>query len=230
MNQGMINTVIGAIVGGIVGAGVVFFAGTGSKVDLANLEVGNLKVATLTITEHAELHNAEGIPVLALRDGSLMAENVIFARKLVGTQLQGHAIVANRVFTTPDNLFTTPMEQWRFFAEIGASAEAGGELVVRSAGGPAVVNQPTRGGALLRAGFDTEHQPQIIGLQNFNRSVLPISNNLSAQQMAMLSGAINPQGMMMPQGQGFDGTGSPVQHGFNSDLLPTTAGQDVNRQ
>ena len=211
MNQGMVNTVIGAVVGGIIGAGVVFFAGTGNTTHFKNLTVDNL-----TITEQAQLVtevDGEQIPMLVIRDGSLMAENVIFARKLVGTQLQGHAIVANRVFTTPDNLFTTPMEQWRFFAEIGASSDAGGEIVVRSAAGPAVVNQATRMGALLRMGFDTENQPQIFGMQNVDRSILRVSDTLSAQQRAMLQA--NTQGMMAPEN-----FNSPVQQGFNNDLMP----------
>jgi len=52
MSQGMVNTVMSAIVGGVVGAGVVFFAGnTGNKTDLKNAEMQELKVAKLTITE-----------------------------------------------------------------------------------------------------------------------------------------------------------------------------------
>jgi len=224
--QGMVNSVMSAIIGGVIGAGVVFFAGTGNNVDLDDLKVANLTVETLTITGHAELVNeidGEMIPVLALRDGSLMAENVIFARKLVGTQLQGHAIVANRLFTTPDNLFTTPMEQWRFYAEIGSSIEAGGELVVRSAAGPALVNRPTLGGALLRVGFDTENQPQMLGLSNFDRSEMRVSQTLSAQQRAMIASA-NPQGMI-PQGS-FDGSQTTPIHHFNpnSDVMQGVGG------
>ena len=214
MNQGMVNTVIGAVVGGIIGAGVVFFAGNSSKAHYENMTVGDLTVTGMVqlVTEV----DGEQIPMLVLRDGSLMAENVIFARKLVGTQLQGHAIVANRLFTTPDNLFTTPMEQWRFFAEIGASSDAGGELVIRSAAGPAMVNHPTRMGSLIRVGFDTENGPQIFGMRNVDRSILGISNTFSDQQRAMLQANMqHMQGMMSPE----NFNNSPVQQGMNSELM-----------
>jgi hypothetical protein len=218
MNQGMMNTVMSAIVGGIVGAGVVFFAGgSGGTVDLKNIDIGDLKVARLTITEQATLLNQEGTPEVVLREGSILAENVILARKMIARQLQGHAMVANRVFTTPDDLFTTPMENWRFFAEIGSSVDAGGEIVVRSASGAASVNRPTNSGALMRAGFDPESRPQIIALQNFNRSPVGISNELSDTQKQMLAAAMaNPQGMM-PQGATGNVNPNMAPSSFNSD-------------
>ena len=224
MKQGMTNTVIAAIVGGIVGAGVVFFAGGNSKVDLTNVELESLKVANLTISNQATLLNQEGQPELAIRDGSILANNVIVAKKLVGQQLQGHAIVANRVFTTPDDLMATPMQNWRFFAELGSSVEAGGELVVRSAAGFASVDQPTSGGALLRAGFDTDSRPQMVAIHNVSRSVMPLNFDLSAEQKQMVSGT-------MPQNPGtFNGTATTPVNTYNpsADTLipPSTASQN----
>jgi len=213
MNQGMMNTVVAAIVGGIVGAGVVFFAGN-NKVDLDNLEVKNLKVAAVTITEMATLLNAEGNPELFIRDGSILAEKVILGNKIVGQQLQGHAIVGNRIFATPDNLVNTPMEQWRFYAEMGASLDAGGEIVVRSLGGHAMVGKPTTGGALLRQGFTPEGLPQTLAIHNANRSPMSITHELSDQQrqQIMSSTAANPAAMMpQPNLPGnFNGTTAPV--------------------
>ena len=188
MNQGMMNMVISAVVGGIVGAGVVFFAND-NKVDLNNLELENLKVANLTISTQATLLNTEGNPELFIRDGSILAEKVILGNKVVCQQLQGHALVANRIFATPDNLVSTPMEQWKFYAEIGASLDAGGEIVVRSVAGPASVGRPTTAGALLRAGFTPEGGPQVLALQNFDRSPMAISFDLSEQQRRLLSTA-----------------------------------------
>jgi hypothetical protein len=227
MNQGFVSTIISAIVGGVIGAGVVFFAGLHNNVDLAyieskieaasnidldNLEVRNLRVTSLIVADHAAFLNRAGVPEIILKDGSIVAENVILAKKLVGRQMQGHAIVANRMFTTPDDLFATPMENWRFFAEIGASSEAGGEIVIRNANGSAMVNQPTRGGALLRMGFDTEAMPQIFALQNFNRSILPIRDDLSDAQRQMLNASMaQPQGMMPHANNGFDShTAAPI--------------------
>jgi len=195
MNQGMMNTVISAVVGGVIGAGVVFFTG-GSKVDLNNLELENLQVANLTITTQAVLLNEQGNPELFMRDGSILAEKVILGNKLVGQQLQGHAIVGNRVFVTPDNLVQVPMDQWRFYAEIGASNDAGGEVVIRSVGGHALVNRPTTNGALLRQGFDPEGRPQIVALQNFDRSTMQINYELSELQRRQLNASAASAGAM----------------------------------
>jgi hypothetical protein len=197
MKQGMMmNTIVSAIIGGVIGAGVVFLGlpkdNTG---DLKQLTVADLKVDKITITQQASLLNKEGKEDVVLKDGSVLAENVILGKKFIGRQFQGHAIVANRVFTTPDDLIATPMEQWRFFAEIGSSADAGGEIVVRSAAGAASVNKPTNGGALIRAGFNPEAQPQILALENASRSALQLSYQLSEQQKQMLSNsAATPAG------------------------------------
>jgi len=199
MNQGMMNTVVSAIVGGVIGAGVVFFgAAKNTSGELTDLTVKNLKVENLTITEQASLLNKEGREEVVLKEGSVLAENVVLAKKIIARQVQGHAIVANRVFTTPDDLIATPMESWRFFAEIGSSIEAGGEVVVRSANGAAAVNRPTNTGALLRMGYDPEARPQILALQNFDRSPLQINWELSAQQKQMLSQAAQAGGGAMP--------------------------------
>jgi len=210
MNQGlMMNTVISAVVGGIIGAGVVFFAG-GSKMDMKNLTLDELTVAKLTITDYAELLNAAGDAELYIRDGSILAEKVILGNKIVGQQLQGHAIVGNRIFATPDNLVTTPMESWRFYAEMGASLDAGGEFVARSVNGAAYVGRPTNTGALLRYGFTPEGAPQSLAMHNTNRSVLSITNDFSAGQLqGFNASAGNAAGMVPPPSpSSFDGPAS----------------------
>ena len=216
MNQGMMNTIISAVVGGIVGAGVVFFAGgTGKK-----LELTDLKVANLTITEQATLLNKEGTPELMLKDGSILAENVILAKKMIARQLQAHAMVANRIFASPDDLVATPMEQWKFYAEIGASTQGGGEIVVRSAAGPASVNKPTNSGSLFRMGYDPESRPQMLALYNPSRSKMEINYNISdMQQQEMSANMVNPQGMM-PQAPG--NFNSPSAIPVNNEMIPST--------
>jgi len=191
MNQGMMmNTVVSAIVGGVIGAGVVFFgASKGASGDLTDLAVKNLKVENLVITEQAALLNKDGKEEVVLKEGSVLVENVILGKKIIARQVQGHAIVANRVFTTPDDLIATPMENWRFFAEIGSSIEAGGEIVVRSASGAASVNRGTNSGILSRWGYDPEGRPQILALHNPDRSQVPFSWDLSDQQRRMLNAA-----------------------------------------
>jgi len=214
MNQGMMNTVISAIVGGIVGAGVVFFAGNTNDKDLKNLKIQELEVAKLTITDHATLLNKEGNPEVVIKEGSLLAENVVLGKKMIARQIQGHAIVGNRVFTTPDDLIATPMENWRFFAEIGSSLEAGGEIVVRSAQGAATVNRPTNNGALFRMGYDPEHRPQMLALHNVNRSPMEINYGLSElqKQMLMSTAAANPQAMMPQQNSYNSNSTAPVSY------------------
>jgi hypothetical protein len=151
-----------------------------------NLEVESLVVGDLVITKKASLLNAEEKETVVITEGSVMGENMVVAKKFVGQQIQGHAIVANRMFTTPDDIITVPMEQWRFFTELGSSVESGGELVIRSADGAAVVNKPTNTGTLLRAGFDTESKPQMIAIQNEDRRPVPISLEPSERQKQML--------------------------------------------
>jgi len=232
MNQGMMNTVVSAIVGGIVGAGVVFFAGgtSSNMANLKDLELDSLRVGTLTISKEASLLDKEGKQAeLVLRDGSILAENVILGKKVIARQMQGHAIVANRVFTTPDDLIATPMENWRFFAEIGSSIEAGGEIVVRSAAGPASVNRPTTNGALFRVGYDPEQRPQILALQNANRNPLEINYRLSEEQLRMLSAAMNnPQGMMPPNASGSVNSSTPPSTFDGSGTTPLYQQQNPN--
>ena len=220
------HTVVSAVVGGVIGAGVVFFAGGSNHVaDLKDMELDSLRVGTLTITQEANLLDKEGKqPELVIRDGSILAENVVLGKKVIARQMQGHAIVANRVFTTPDDLIATPMENWRFFAEIGSSIEAGGEIVVRNAAGPASVNRPTTNGALFRLGYDPEQRPQILALQNANRNPLEINYQLSQEQQRMLSAATNnPQGVMPPGS--FDGNGATQIY---QNQTPSIAQPDPN--
>ena len=193
---------LSAMIGGVVGAVVVLFA-TGqmpaimetvyaqaeraSVPDVTNGKFKTLEVEELIITRQAKLLNEAGQPELFIRDGSILAEKKILGNKLVGQQIQGHAIVANRMFATPDNLVHTPMEEWRFFAELGASTDSGGEIVVRSIDGPASVGRPTREGSLLRMGHDPEQRPQILAIQNSDRNQVPISFELSEKQKRLLN-------------------------------------------
>ena len=194
-----------ALIGGVVGAVVVLLM-TGQKPAVPSLgetayaQVGRLdlpgtpngkfqtlEVENLVITNQASLLNKEGHAELVLRDGSVLAEKVILGNKLVGQQMQGHSIVANRIFATPDDLVRTPMEQWKFYAEIGASTEAGGEIVVRDASGFAMVGTPTSAGSLFRMGYNPEQQAQMLAIRNADRSVRPVSFELSEEQKRMFA-------------------------------------------
>jgi len=219
MNQGM-NTIISAIVGGVVGAAVVFFSS--GKGDVKDLSVENLKVAKLTITDHAVLLNKDEKETVAIKDGSVLAESLVVGHKFIGKQFQGIAMVANRVLTTPDDVLVTPMDKWKFYAELGSSTQAGGELVVRSATGPLLVNQKVTNGALFRMGFDTESRPQMLGLYNPSGSPMDINMTLSERQRQEISNVMAGNGS---QRGNFDtGTSMPVgtvyQNPNNGELVP----------
>lgn len=164
MSEKIINSVISALVGGAVGAAVVFFMA--GKASFDTLEVGSL-----TITKQAALLNAEGKEDVVLKEGSVLANNVVLGKKFIGTQYQGHVFVGNRMFTSPDDLVATPMEKWRFYTEIGATNEAGGEVVVRSPNGANVVGQPVNTGMLFRTGFDQNGGLQLVARSNENGSM-----------------------------------------------------------
>ena len=193
---------LSAMIGGVIGAVVVLFttgqmpaimetvyaqAERASVPDVPNGKFKTLEVEELIITRQAKLLNEAGQPELFIRDGSILAERVILANKLVGQQIQGHAVVANRMFATPDNLRNTPMEEWRFFAEIGASTDVGGEVIVRSVDGPASVGRPTREGSVLRMGYSPEQRPQMLAIQHPDRNQVPISFELSEEQKRLLN-------------------------------------------
>lgn len=155
MGDKIICALIGAVVGGCIGAATVFLVQKETRFD--SLEVKNLK-----ITKQAVVLNQDGKETLVLRDGSVLANNTIFGKKFIGTQYQGHIFVGNRLFTSPDDLNTTPLEQWRFFTEISSSEKTGGEVVVRSLSGANVVGQPMNRGRSLRTGFDEKEQAQFL--------------------------------------------------------------------
>ena len=212
MSQGMANTIVSAIVGGIVGAGVVFFAG--NKVDLNNVEFENLQVGKLTIKKEAVLLDKDGeMSEVAIRDGSVMAKNAILGQKVIAQQVQGHAIVVNRLLATPDNLVTTPMEQWRFYAEIGASNQDGGEIIARSVNGASLIGKPTTSGMLFRMGYDPEQRPQMLALQNPTRSPMEISYVLSEAQKQMLNTDKTNQQGAIPSSSFDSGSTAPVTQG-----------------
>jgi len=194
---------ISSLIGGIVGAVVVLAAtgqistvlplgtlhaqdGAETVLDLPSGKFKEIEVEKLVITGEASLLNKERNPEVIIRDGSVLAENVILGKKVTAKQIQAHAVVGNRLFCTPDDLIATPMEQWRFFVEIGSSPESGGEVVVRSADGSAMVGQVTNKGTMLCTGFDPEGMPNIIAIQNGDRSRVPVNFELSEQQKLLL--------------------------------------------
>ncbi|MDR1964396.1 MAG: hypothetical protein LBQ50_11500 [Planctomycetaceae bacterium] len=177
MSDKIVSSLFSALIGGIVGACVVFFLSGKTKFD--SLEVGTLK-----ITKQATLQNAEGKDDVVIKEGSVLANNVVLGKKFIGTQYQGHVFVGNRMFTSPDNLIDTPMEKWEFYTEIGSTKDLGGEMIVRSPSGANVVGQPVNTGLLFRAGFDKGDTPQLFVRSNQNGATLQIPFMRPAPQPA----------------------------------------------
>ncbi len=167
MREKLILTVVAALVGGVVGACAVFFLTGRDKFE--SLVVGNL-----TITGQATLLNADRKEGVILKEGSVLANNMVLGNNIVGTQFQGRVFVGNRMYTSPDDLVATPVEQWRFFTEIGCSPESGGEMLIRSPNGANVLGLPVNSGVLLRAGFDKEDRPQMFAQVNQDGTRLPV--------------------------------------------------------
>ena len=183
MRQSISPHLISALIGGIVGAFVVLLV-TGhlspeqavhaqNEQELPTRKFKAIEVEDLVVTNKAVLQNSEGKEDVVIKDGSVLANNVVLGKKFIGTQYQGHVFVANRMFTSPDDLVATPMDQWRFFTECGSTVENGGEIIVRSANGPNIVGKPINEGLQLRAGFDSDNQPQLFARDNTNGVTVP---------------------------------------------------------
>ncbi len=167
MRETLTHTITSAFVGAIVGALAVFFLTGREKFE-------SLEVKNLTISGQARILDKSRKEGIILTDGSVLASNMVLGKNFVGTQFQGQVFVGNRLFTSPDDLVATPMEQWRFFTEIGSSVDSGGEMILRSPNGPNVVGKPVSSGVMLRAGFDKEDNPQMFARQNRSGARLPV--------------------------------------------------------
>ncbi|MDR1478942.1 MAG: hypothetical protein LBJ00_08365 [Planctomycetaceae bacterium] len=170
MNK-LVSTVISALVGGIVGAAVVFFVPVKSNFDTLN-------VRELNITGQARVISADKKPEVLIKDGGVFATNVLVGARVVGTQIQGHVLIANRMLTSPDNLLMAANTQWQFYTEIGSTKERGGEIIVRSASGAVsgkdLDNTPKDGWA-LRAWYMDGEKPDVSFLSNKTQEIRPIA-------------------------------------------------------
>ena len=175
MNKRIPDHLISALIGGVIGAVVVLLATgqmptsisvhaqteSGIVPEPPNGKFKRLEVENLVITNQAVLRTAEEKDGVVIKEGSVLADNVVLGKKFIGTQYQGHVFVANRIFTSPDDLQTKPIDQWRFFTEMGSTIDSGGEVIVRSSNGPNIVGKEVAEGRMIQTGFDQNNQPQI---------------------------------------------------------------------
>ncbi|MDR2171877.1 MAG: hypothetical protein LBP59_17165 [Planctomycetaceae bacterium] len=195
--KALVNSVVSALIGGIVGASVIFFAPAKSKFD-------KIEVRELNITEQATLLSADKKKSeVVIKNGSVLVANVLGGVRLVGNQVQGHIFIANRMLTSPDNLVLNNNTQWRFFTEIGSSVERGGEIIVRSATGAISGNRldniPVNGWA-FRAGYADGERPDLSFTSNLTKEIMPVAllkrsldpANTAGKTAANVTGITNP--------------------------------------
>ncbi|MGL4942862.1 MAG: hypothetical protein ACRC46_06700 [Thermoguttaceae bacterium] len=171
MKDQITTSIVSALVGGAVAA-IAIFAVKGNESKFDTLEVGSLKV-TKDFTMHPDKAEA---PLVVIKDGGTVTSGALIANHLMANQVSGSVLVANRLFTTPDNLANTPMNQWRFFTEMGASPTAGGELIVRSPQGAFIAGNPAvENGQFVRVGFDANDLVQVFAANNATKQIAPIA-------------------------------------------------------
>lgn len=171
MKEQLMTSVVSALVGGAVAA-IAIFSNGGNTSKMDSLEVGSLKV---TKELNVQMDNSAN-PLLMIKDGGTITSGSFIANHVMANQVSGSVLVANRLFTTPDNLAQTPMNQWRFFTEMGASPQAGGELIVRSPNGAFVAGSPgVEQGQFVRVGFNMNDLVEVIAANNVTKAIAPIA-------------------------------------------------------
>jgi len=167
MKSGWFNTVISAIVGGVVGAVVVFTCGGGSSSFPGSVD--KLKVGELIVSDKMMLWT-EGA-----EDASLLIQNggILAKTRVIAQQLCGNAVLANCVLTTPDNVLNK-LEECVIFTEMGSSPVEGGMLTVRS---------PNGGNVLARQEGVTTGLAYTVTYDNQGRPVNILRSNDSGKQL-----------------------------------------------
>ncbi|MDR2345210.1 MAG: hypothetical protein LBE18_04015 [Planctomycetaceae bacterium] len=192
-----IHTVISALIGGVIGAAIIISLPEKTKFD-------KLEVRDLVITDQAEFLSAgkNKTPEVLIKDGNVFVNNTIACKRLVGSQVQGHIFVTNKMLTSPDDLVNNGNKPWRFFTEISSTNERGGEIIVRSAAGAisgAELNVLPTNGWAIRAGYLEGDQPELSFISNVTKEVIPVAilkndplaNHNSAFPFPINGGSIN---------------------------------------
>ena len=136
MKSGSNNTIIAAVVGGVVGA-VVAFACSSFLTPGIPESFDKLKVGELIVSEQMMYwKDGDNDAILWIKDGGILAST-----RVIATQICGNTVTANAVVTTPDNPIT-PLDQCEIFTEMGSSKAEGGLLTVRSPNGGHVLGNP----------------------------------------------------------------------------------------
>ena len=141
MKSGWMNTIMAAVVGGIVGGVVAYLCMAFSPSSISQSafpeSVEKLKVGELIVSDKMLLwKDGDEDASLLIQNGGMLAKTRIIAQ-----QLCGNAVLANCVLTTPDDT-RNQLENCHIFTEMGSSPTEGGMLTVRSPGGGNVLANP----------------------------------------------------------------------------------------
>lgn len=168
MIERIFNSLLSALIGGLVAVCIVVGNDRAPKID--SLEVRNLRV-TGKIVLHDPVAEQDQV---VIESGSVLAANKIVATQFLGSQVSGSVLVANRLYTTPDNLAKVPACDWKFFTELGTDENGNGELLVRSATGWSGVDREIAEGTMIRFGFDRSETAQMFSQNNETRETTAI--------------------------------------------------------
>ena len=167
MKSGWSNTVVSAMVGGVVGGVVAYmcmvFSPSSASQSAFPESVEKLKVGELIVSDKMLLwQDGEDDASLLMQNGGILAKTRIIAQ-----QLCANAVLANCVLTTPDNPMGR-LEECAIFTEMGSSPTEGGMLTVRSPnGGNVLANQGALTGMAYTVTYDNQGRPMCV-LRNYD--------------------------------------------------------------
>lgn len=149
MKEKIFITILAAVVGGVVGAGGVFYLQKNDQpqtvASFDELTVKKIKISDTLMLWPEGKDDAD----LIMTQGGILART-----RLIATQICGNLIMGNAVFTTPDNP-QNQVDQCRIYTEMGSNPNTGGAFVVRSPRGGHVLSQGVApSGYSYNVGFD----------------------------------------------------------------------------
>ena len=160
MKSGTLNTVISAVVGGVVGAVVAFACGAFSAKGVSESAIpetiDKLKVRELIVSDKMMLwEDGKEDASLLMQNGGILAKT-----RVIATQFCGNTVTANALLTTPDNPLK-PLQECEFYTEMASSKNEGGMLTVRSPDGGNILGNPNgiQSGTAFTITYDPQSNP-----------------------------------------------------------------------
>ena len=209
MKSGMINTVLAAVVGGIVGAVVTIVVGGSFFQPEIPDSFDKLKVGELIVSDKMLYwEDGKDDADLLIQKGGILSKTRILA-----PQLSCNTIQANCVLTTPDH-YTTRLEECEIFTEMGSSKAEGGMLTVRSHDGGNVLTRPSGipTGWAYTISYDNQSNPICFFRRN--------DSGMRALGRFEVPQAPNPEGGTATNAQQSGTPGQPLEVSQNMPTAP----------